>query len=271
MLPLSQSMPLVAATLSCDIVIPCFRESSRLPSFLNSLAAEFTRRGLKGRILVVDDGSGKEEVKATLKAIAPTLEKYPDVVPPPLLVPHNGGKGHAIYTGWSHAAEGNAELLCFADADGSTNAQEVCHLIEHAMTHYIEVDAVWGSRVKMLGKHVDRSLIRHVVGRCFATMASIITGVAIYDSQCGAKVVKTSAYKAIEGTLKETGFVFDVELSLVLLKKGYHIVEVPVSWFDVAGSKVHMIRDIIKMGRGLFRIRSRHGRYTDPQKYAIRS
>jgi len=250
-----------APPVSCEIVIPCYKESERLPSFLRALAAELKFRKLPARITVVDDGSGEEEVKLTLAAIAPILAEYPDVIAPPILNEVNTGKGGAVYSSWRKVAQSGAEWLCFADADGSTNEKELSHLIEHAMKHTASTDAVYGSRVKLLGKHVERSWRRHVVGRCFATMASTLTGVEVYDSQCGAKVVRTKAFLAVESLLEEHGFAFDVELTLALLQRGFHIVEVPISWADVPGSKVRMSRDIWMMAQSLVRIRARLGRY----------
>src|SRR4051812_7275179 len=93
---------------SCEIVIPCFRESLRLPSFLESLAAEIEKQGIPARVTVVDDGSGAEEVEKTLRAISPSLERHPVSIAPPLLFPENRGKGGAVYSAWRKVAESGA-------------------------------------------------------------------------------------------------------------------------------------------------------------------
>jgi dolichyl-phosphate beta-glucosyltransferase len=88
----------------------------------------------------------------------------------------------------------------------------------------------------------------------------MITGLEIYDSQCGLKVLRRSAYQAVATQVKETRFAFDVELTLLLLKAGFAIREVPINWEEVPGSKVKIIRDSIRMFSGVMKIRKNFGR-----------
>jgi hypothetical protein len=102
-----------------------------------------------------------------------------------------------------------SELLCFVDADGAVPASEVARLIEELlMDKRLRWDAMFGSRIKMLGSSVDRRVTRHYIGWVFATFVSLLTGIEMYDSQCGLNVIRTSAYGPIEKYLKETRFVF---------------------------------------------------------------
>ncbi|MEZ5304497.1 MAG: hypothetical protein R3F11_28205 [Verrucomicrobiales bacterium] len=117
----------------------------------------------------------------------------------------------------------------------------------------------------MLGKSVDRLASRHLTGRIFATLVTTVVGIAPYDSQCGLKVLRTAAFRAIEPDLEETGFAFDVELCLLLLKKGFRVCERPISWREIAGSKVRIVRDSIRMFLALYEIRQRHGFYAGTQ------
>jgi len=107
------------------------------------------------------------------------------------------------------------ELLCFVDGDGAVPASEVGRLIEELLADQSHRwDALFGSRVKRLGATVERRATRHYIGRVFATVVSVLTGIGIYDSQCGLKVIRRNAYAMVEKQLKETRFVFDVELTL---------------------------------------------------------
>jgi dolichyl-phosphate beta-glucosyltransferase len=150
------------------------------------------------------------------------------------------------------------DLLCFVDADGAVPAAEVRRLIGELLDDQEHRwDALFGSRIKLLGKTVHRRMSRHYTGRVFATFVSVVTGLEIYDSQCGLKVVRRSAYEAISAQLKETRFAFDVELTLLLFKAGFAIREVPINWQEVPGSKVRLVRDSIRMFSAVIRTRQR--------------
>jgi dolichyl-phosphate beta-glucosyltransferase len=166
-----------------------------------------------------------------------------------------------VYAGWKTSPSNAApELLCFVDADGAVPASEVGRLIEELLADKRhQWDALFGSRVKMLGAIVDRRATRHYVGRVFATCVALLTGMGVYDSQCGLKVIRRSAYAAIAEYLQETRFAFDVELTLLLLKGGFKVREVPINWKEVPGSKVSVLRDSIRMFSGILRIKKRHG------------
>jgi len=242
-------------------VIPCFRESERLPIFLADLVKHLATQDFLGRVTIVDDGSGKDEVQRTRARVEQVLQAFPEAQVGWLLLPANQGKGGAVYAGWKKAITEDADILAFADADGSTSGAEVCRIVHGLIERAGTVDAVFGSRIKMLGQDIQRELYRHLMGRCFATLVGEMTGLLAYDTQCGAKAIKASAFEGIASKLHERGFAFDVELTLALLNSGYRVIELPISWREVPGSKVRFLRDIIRMAMAILRIRKRHGRF----------
>jgi dolichyl-phosphate beta-glucosyltransferase len=247
--------------MDCVISIPCFRESKRLPRFLDSLCKELARAPFKSSIIIVDDGSGCPEDKLTRSIVNGFRSKYPGLIAEPVFLKRNRGKGGAVYAGWETALRNSGPaLVCFVDADGAVPAADVARLIEELLADQRhQWDALFGSRIKMLGATVDRKGTRHYIGRVFATFVALLTGMEVYDSQCGLKVIRSSAFAAIAGRLKETRFVFDVELTLLLLKSGFKIREVPINWQEVPGSKVSVLKDSVRMFSGILRIKRRHG------------
>jgi glycosyltransferase involved in cell wall biosynthesis len=242
----------------CLITIPCYQESARLPSFLDTLCPALAAAPFSARIVVVDDGSGAPEAERTREIAARAASHWPGLLAEPVFLPANRGKGGAVYAGWESPEAASAALLCFVDADGSVPAAEVVRLVGELLADRAgRWQAIFGSRVKLLGARVERLPSRHYVGRVFATLVTLITGLTIYDSQCGLKVVRRHAYTAIAGELSEHRFVFDVELALRLLRHNCAIREVPIDWTEIPGSKVRLLRDSWRMATGLLRIRKR--------------
>lgn len=234
------------------LVIPSFRDGGRLAVFLPALLGALEAAGLSFRARVVDDGSGEEEAALTRKVVEELRERFPQLEEA-LLLPDNRGKGGAIYAGWTLA--GAARWVGFADADGATPASEIVRLLQAAQRADPPADAWIGSRIKMLGRRVERNLRRHLMGRVYATLASELTGLPVYDSQCGCKLVRGAAYRQIAERLREERFGFDIELLWNLQAAGFVLREFPVDWVDVPGSKVRLVRDSWRMLCSLLRLR----------------
>jgi glycosyltransferase involved in cell wall biosynthesis len=214
--------------------------------------------GLPGHyeVLVSDDGSLESERQALRSVVSAAQARVGDggpVIRDPLFTQKNTGKGGAVLRGWDAAVE--ADVLAFADADGAVGLDEI--LRAEAFFRSGKFDALFANRVKMLGRTVERSLKRHFAGRVFATLVSNVAQVPAYDTQCGLKLVRRAAFEKIRPYQETLGFAFDVEFCLLLLKFGFRVIEFPVDWRDVPGSKVNLLRDSWRMAREVFRIRRR--------------
>jgi len=240
------------------LVIPCFRESGRIGHFLPDLCREMQLCG-GVQILVVEDGSQAEEARR-MQGIVEALRSQFSCLLPVLVLSKNLGKGGAVYAGW-YQHQG-AEWLAFVDADGSCAASEVARLV--AMTRAESklskpMPAFFASRIKMLGRRVDRLMKRHLLGRVYATLVSELLQVPVYDSQCGLKMVPRAAFEKVRDRLVVKDFAFDVELMVSLLDTGCEISEVPIHWHETPGGKVNLLKDSWRMARDVWRIRQRRG------------
>jgi hypothetical protein len=126
------------------------------------------------------------------------------------------------------------------------------------------VQMVFGSRVKLLGRQIERRAIRHYAGRIFATVVSLMLELPIYDSQCGAKLFRlTPEARQVFATPFIARWVFDVEILARFLnlyagnarRLADAIYEYPLEvWTDVAGSKLASV-DCVAAARDLARIK----------------
>ncbi len=167
----------------------------------------------------------------------------------------NGGKAEAVRQGLLAGLASGADIVGFIDADMATPAEEAIRLAER--THSGRADVVIGSRISYLGTEIDRSLTRHLLGRVFATAASLTLDAKVYDTQCGAKFFRNS--EKVANALSEpfhSRWAFDVELLGRLLIDGALILEEPLRrWGDVPGSKIDF-KNMVKAGLDLAKIRS---------------
>jgi dolichyl-phosphate beta-glucosyltransferase len=236
------------------LVIPSYNDSFRLGSFMPELCETIYNFDLKIRIQVVDDGSIAREVSQTRKVVEACQKKFSGISPL-LCLGRNCGKGGAVYAGWEQARD--EEWLAFVDADGAIPANEVVRFCQHIFAQK-QIDGLLASRVLMLGHNIDRTTKRHIVGRVYATLAKILVGVPVYDSQCGFKFFKRSCFEQVRVDLETLRFGFDLELLAGFHSKGFRLLEMPIrQWRDVPGAKVRLVRDSLEMFVSLWKLRNR--------------
>lgn len=241
------------------VVIPCYNEAERLSEAQVLALAEEP----SARVLLVDDGS-TDGTAALLTRIA---ERAPAGKVHVLALPKNGGKAEAVRAGLLDALGRGAAVVGYADADFATPPAELLRLKR-------ELDdagarAALGARVARLGADIDRNASRHYLGRVFATGASMVLGLSVYDTQCGAKLFRdTPALRHALGQPFSSRWSFDVELIGRLIAGGPGVaplrptdmIEVPLRiWADVSGSKLG-VRGALRGGVDLMSLGARVAR-----------
>ena len=219
------------------LIIPCYNEERRLP--VDELRA-FTLPGMRIELFLVNDGSRD----GTLRLIE-SLQKEDPQKFSVLNLERNSGKAEAVRRGILAAIERKPDLVGFWDADLATPLSELTDFLEIFATRP-EIEMVFAARVRLLGRSISRNPGRHYFGRVGATLISSSLGLAVYDTQCGAKLFRTS------DTIREllakpfiSRWIFDVEIIARFVQQrgrdaaARAIYELPIMvWRDVKGSKV---------------------------------
>lgn len=241
------------------IVVPCYNEAKRLSR--EAFLAFFRQRVSLG-VIFVNDGS-TDDTLAVLNSIASEFPEQASVLDFTI----NQGKAEAVRSGILHALGSKPKYVGYWDADLATPLSDIERFCE-VLDHNEAADIVFGARVQLLGRHIKRAALRHYLGRVFATIASTVLSLRIYDTQCGAKVFRTTV---LTGRLFEQPFlsrwVFDVEILARLIhlsRQGASrppadlVIEYPLEkWTDVGKSKVRP-RDFLRAVLDLWRIYTRY-------------
>jgi glycosyltransferase involved in cell wall biosynthesis len=152
------------------IVVPCYNEAERLDcgSF-----QRFSCLDHEIKFLFVDDGSTDET-----NSLLESLRKSDPTKFGLLTLEKNQGKAEAVRQGFLTAFESDCDYVGFWDADLATPLDAITVFLE-LMGKHPDAEIVFGSRVKLLGRHIERRPARHYLGRFFATVVSITLGIGI--------------------------------------------------------------------------------------------
>ncbi|HEX2040527.1 MAG TPA: glycosyltransferase, partial [Acidimicrobiales bacterium] len=227
-----------AGRVRLSIVVPTFREESRIASTVARLRAAGPTDDLE--IVVVDDGSPDGTAAAARAAGAEQV----------LVLPENRGKGAAVRAGMLAA---NGRTIVFTDADLAYPPEQIARVVAVVEAG---ADVVIGSR-----RHVDTTTLvrarrlREVTGRLFNLLTFVVLLGQYRDTQCGLKGFRRDAARLLFSRTRIDGFAFDVEVLHLAERYRLTLREVPVELANTSESSVRVGRDSLRMLWDVFRIR----------------
>lgn len=234
------------------------RTAMQLNGTLDLSAEAYTPSPQKGwEIILVSDGSTDSTVPLAIEMAQSS--HTPELIRVVQLV-SNRGKGGAVTHGMRHA---RGRFVAFADADGASKFADLAKLVaaaEAAKDASGRAVAV-GSRAHLVGSEavVRRSALRNFLMHSFHLLLRLLTPPAtsrIRDTQCGFKLFTREALPDIVPHMHSEGWIFDVEMLMLAEMARVPMVEVPVGWKEVGGSKLNVLWDSLGMAWGLAILRA---------------
>jgi glycosyltransferase involved in cell wall biosynthesis len=231
-----QLEPMEYQTLS--VIVPVYNESATVGEIIRRVRA--TSVPLVVDVIVVDDASSDGTDKI-LAALADSTVRV-------LTHEQNRGKGAAIRTALAHA---RGDLVLIQDADLEYDPDDWPRLLDPVLKHKASV--VYGSRFTGERKNM---LVLHWVGNRFLSLVTnLLYSSTLSDMETCYKVFDR---RVVEGmVLKSDRFDFEPEITAKILRRGYRIYEVPISYAgrEVDDGKKITWRDGIGALKALVRFR----------------
>jgi dolichyl-phosphate beta-glucosyltransferase len=237
-----------------SIVIPVFEESAKIIRDIRAASEFLHDNRLAGEIIVVDDGSSDNT-----SWVAESVEVAPKVRLQVLRYAQNKGKGFAVRYG---VKESQGEYVMFADSG-------LCVPYENALRGLSLIKS-GACEIAHGSRKLPRSRIlkpqawpRRLTTRVFRGVAVLWMGIPSFltDTQCGFKIYRGEIGRELFGGCFTNGFMFDLEIILRALRKGYRIQEFPLEWTCDRDSRLSLTRSPGRILRELADIkRSLHKR-----------
>ncbi len=246
-----------ARTPHIHLVIPCYRESQRLPPFLEGLCPELSRLPFGVSVQVADDGSGEVELGRLKTIVDSVRDDHAELLAPVLELSHEG-KGGTLLRAWE-AAPAEATHYAFADADGAVSPGEIRRVLQEfiAPANNRQLEACcFAIRKRTARTTIDRDPLRRLAGLAYYRLVRFILDVDVYDPACGFKVLSRAFWDACGHLLKEREWALDIEILARIDFHGFPLIQIPVSWEEKGGSKI-VRADFLRTVRQVIAIKQR--------------
>jgi dolichol-phosphate mannosyltransferase len=204
------------------LILPTYDEADNIVAIVEAaLAALETGASGGHHVLIVDDNSPD----GTGRLADELAEKHAEVSV--LHRPGRGGLGPAYLAGFAQALEEGAEFVLEMDADFSHDPADLARLLAAAR----DADLVLGSRYVPGGQVTEWGAVRRLVSRGGCWYARWVLGLPVRDLTGGLKCFRREVLEAIDlPTVRSHGYAFQVELTYRAVKRGFRVVEIPITF-----------------------------------------
>lgn len=217
-----------------SVIMPVYNERQYIVEAVRQvLAVE-----MADELIIVDDGStdGTRDLYPQVEALDPAIRI--------ILQPHNQGKGAAVRTGFAQA---RGDILLIQDADLEYDPRDYAALIRPIVEG--RADVVYGSRLR--GGPTRAMFFWHMLGNKFLTLVTnILYNAILTDMETCYKAFRSAVVRDLP--LRARGFEFEPEITSKVLKRGYRIYEVPISYYGREFTEGKKIRPWVDGPKALY-------------------
>ncbi len=197
-----------------SIIICAYNERDSILAVLDNVLQVELAAGWEKQVIIVDNFS-TDGTRDLLKAIhSPEVEV--------VFHPRNLGKGASIRTGIAHAS---GEYSVIQDADTEYDPVDLGRLLNRAIE--LEADAIFGSRI-LGGQRRYKYAHAYWGMRSLSIFTNLLCGSKLTDVGVATKMARTAVLQSLN--LQGENFDLDFELPVKLVRSGYTVHEIPISY-----------------------------------------
>lgn len=225
-----------------SIIIPFYNEEKRIKSNIPPAIAYLSSNLSEPfELIFVNDGS----IDDTQKVLETIKTENSNIQVKLLGYQKNQGKGFAVKTG---VLSSTGQKIIVMDADVSIDLSELPRFLRELET----CDVVVGSKKHLLTQTVSHQKApRRFLGKGFTILTDFLLGLNLTDITCGFKGFNSEAAKRLFSKLKIKRWSYDAETLFLAKQFKYKVVELPVKWRHIDGSKVSPLPDTVEALRDL--------------------
>jgi glycosyltransferase involved in cell wall biosynthesis len=219
-----------------SVVMPCLNEQDNVASAMQRTLAAFDRYGIEGEIVLINDGS-TDGTAGVVRALAGC---HPNV----RLIEHARPMGIGA-SFWDGVRNSRNDFVTMFPGDDESDPDDtlLCYYLTRDVDiivpfiHNVEVRSIW--------RRLISSLYRFIINMSFGMNLNYTNGTVVYNRAI------------LDGvTMKSSGFLYQAELLIKLIRAGYLYAETPhfLSRRGSGKSKALTLKSFLQVTRGYLRL-----------------
>ena len=205
------------------MLIPALNEESGIGPTINDLNSKLGNQ----HILLIDGNSCDNTVQIAKESGAE------------ILFQKGRGKGPALYQGLKHTKLQTGYIILI-DADYTYPAKEIPIMID-ILDKNPKVGMVTGNRLSNILEKKNLSCLIYLWNKLLSLAHNLLNGISLNDPLSGLRVIRAEILR--DWSLESKGFDIEIELNLLVRRKGYDIAEIPTRYRPRKGEKKLKIKD----------------------------
>lgn len=214
------------------VVTPTYNEAENIPWLIPAVLGQAPNLD----VLIVDDGSPDgtaELVRGMMKSDARIhlLERKAKM-----------GLGSAYVAGFRFAIQHSYECVFEMDADFSHSPDEIPNFLKQIEKYDLVVGSRYTNGVRVLNWPIRRLMLSYTAN----VYTRIVTGMPLRDATGGFKCYRRRVLEAIDlDDIKSNGYAFQIEMSYKAWRRGFRLVEIPITFVDRRSGVSKMSKHIV--------------------------